>query len=174
MYLDTPIVNEESGKEGRLGDYELHDQDGSLRSADHLDLMNAINALPERERGIVFARFFKEKTQSEIAHAFGISQMHVSRLLVKTLTILRQQLTPTGDEVLVVQATQTAVFHRQPKTTWNQASFGREPITPLTRLAVSRPSPPPPPSPKSTREELPVSPATTKYGAMRQIVLVTP
>ena len=34
-------------------------------------------------------RFFKNMTQSQIAEQVGISQMHVSRLLAKTLTQLR-------------------------------------------------------------------------------------
>ena len=45
--------------------------------------------LPERDRTIVYLRFFKGMTQSEIADRLGISQMHVSRLLNRTLTTLR-------------------------------------------------------------------------------------
>jgi RNA polymerase sigma-B factor len=48
-----------------------------------------IQQLPERERTILYLRFFEEKTQSEIAGELGISQMHVSRLLAKTLAYLR-------------------------------------------------------------------------------------
>jgi RNA polymerase sigma-B factor len=48
-----------------------------------------IQRLPERERTILYLRFFEEKTQSEIAGELGISQMHVSRLLAKTLSFLR-------------------------------------------------------------------------------------
>jgi RNA polymerase sigma-B factor len=46
--------------------------------------------LPERERQIIYLRFFKGLTQSEIAEKLGISQMHVSRLLSRTLTQLRE------------------------------------------------------------------------------------
>lgn len=49
-----------------------------------------IKRLPERERTILYLRFFEEKTQSEIAGHLGISQMHVSRLLAKTLSQLRE------------------------------------------------------------------------------------
>lgn len=48
-------------------------------------------ALPERERTILLLRFFENMTQTQIAHRLGISQMHVSRLLAKTLTTLRTQ-----------------------------------------------------------------------------------
>jgi RNA polymerase sigma-B factor len=49
-----------------------------------------IRRLPERERTILYLRFFEEKTQSEIATHLGISQMHVSRLLAKTIAQLRE------------------------------------------------------------------------------------
>jgi RNA polymerase sigma-B factor len=48
-----------------------------------------LRELPERERTILYMRFFEEKTQTEIAQELGISQMHVSRLLARTLTGLR-------------------------------------------------------------------------------------
>jgi RNA polymerase sigma-B factor len=50
----------------------------------------AVRALPERERTILYLRFFEEKTQSEIATRLGISQMHVSRLLARSLARLRE------------------------------------------------------------------------------------
>jgi RNA polymerase sigma-B factor len=46
--------------------------------------------LPEREQKIVYLRFFEGMTQSEIAEEIGISQMHVSRLLVRSLETLGQ------------------------------------------------------------------------------------
>jgi len=48
-----------------------------------------LEALPPREKRILLLRFFKNKTQSEIAAEIGVSQMHVSRLLSKTLDRLR-------------------------------------------------------------------------------------
>jgi len=48
--------------------------------------------LPERERRIVQLRFFEERTQAEIAAELGISQMHVSRLLRRSVEILRRRL----------------------------------------------------------------------------------
>jgi RNA polymerase sigma-B factor len=52
-----------------------------------------LDALPERERRIIFLRFFRDMTQSEIAAELGISQMHVSRLLTRTLAQLQARLT---------------------------------------------------------------------------------
>ena len=48
--------------------------------------------LPERERTVLVLRFFESMTQSQIAERVGISQMHVSRLLAKSLARLRDEL----------------------------------------------------------------------------------
>jgi RNA polymerase sigma-B factor len=54
-----------------------------------------LEALPSREKRILLLRFFKNKTQSEIAAEIGVSQMHVSRLLSRTLDQLRTSLQET-------------------------------------------------------------------------------
>lgn len=51
-----------------------------------------LDALPERDRRIIFLRFFREMTQTEIATELGLSQMHVSRLLSQILGQLQGQL----------------------------------------------------------------------------------
>ncbi|MGV9349707.1 SigB/SigF/SigG family RNA polymerase sigma factor [Streptomyces spiralis] len=48
-------------------------------------------ALPERERAILYMRFFGDMTQSRIAEQLGISQMHVSRLITRSCDRLRDQ-----------------------------------------------------------------------------------
>ncbi|MEO3754981.1 SigB/SigF/SigG family RNA polymerase sigma factor [Streptomyces sp. B6B3] len=50
-----------------------------------------LRKLPERERRILHLRFYKGMTQRAIADELGISQAHVSRLLTRTCTQLRQQ-----------------------------------------------------------------------------------
>ena len=52
-----------------------------------------IEALPAREKRILLLRFFRGMTQSQIAEEIGVSQMHVSRLLNRTLEQLRTSLT---------------------------------------------------------------------------------
>jgi RNA polymerase sigma-B factor len=52
-----------------------------------------LEQLPPREKRILLLRFFGNMTQSQIASELGISQMHVSRLLARTLTQLREGLT---------------------------------------------------------------------------------
>jgi RNA polymerase sigma-B factor len=51
-----------------------------------------LEALPPREKNILMLRFFSNMTQSQIAADLGISQMHVSRLLARTLAQLRERL----------------------------------------------------------------------------------
>jgi RNA polymerase sigma-B factor len=48
-----------------------------------------ISSLPEREQVMLYLRFYEGLTQSEIAKKLGISQMHVSRLLSRSLQELR-------------------------------------------------------------------------------------
>ncbi|RPF37361.1 SigB/SigF/SigG family RNA polymerase sigma factor [Streptomyces sp. TLI_185] len=50
-----------------------------------------LRALPERERQILYMRFFCEMTQSRIALQLGLSQMHVSRLITRICACLRDQ-----------------------------------------------------------------------------------
>ncbi len=86
--LDVPVGSED-------GDAVLADRLGAIDA----DLETAgpwafaveqIRALPARERAILVMRFFEDKSQTEIAEAIGVSQMHVSRLLRRSLSKLRE------------------------------------------------------------------------------------
>ncbi|MDQ1752383.1 MAG: polymerase sigma-B factor [Pseudonocardiales bacterium] len=63
---------------------------------DHVEIRHALRpvlaVLAERERQALLLRFVENKTQSEIAEVLGVSQVHVSRLLAKTLSQLRDRL----------------------------------------------------------------------------------
>ncbi len=75
-----------------LGD-TLGGWDDALDNVEYREsLRPLIAALDEREQTILLMRFFENKSQSDIAAELGISQMHVSRLLNKTLTNLREAL----------------------------------------------------------------------------------
>lgn len=73
-----------------LGTYDTALQHVEYRET----LRPLLAALPERERRIIMLRFFANKTQAQIAEEIGVSQMHVSRLLDKTLRHLRTQMAP--------------------------------------------------------------------------------
>lgn len=62
---------------------QIADQD--TRWFDKLTLQEAIRGLNERERLILYLRYYKDKTQSEVADRLGISQVQVSRLEKKIL-----------------------------------------------------------------------------------------
>jgi RNA polymerase sigma-B factor len=59
---------------------------------DRMAVIPLLAQLPDRERRILQLRFFHDMTQTEIAALTGISQMHVSRLLSRTLCTLRSRL----------------------------------------------------------------------------------
>jgi RNA polymerase sigma-B factor len=71
----------------------LGDVDASLFQIENREALRPLLAsLPERERTVLLLRFFESLTQTQIAERVGISQMHVSRLLAKSLARLRDQL----------------------------------------------------------------------------------
>lgn len=75
------------------GESILGADDTSLQGVvDREALRTALEQLPERERQIVMLRFFRDMSQTQIAHEMGISQMHVSRLLSASLGQLRGDL----------------------------------------------------------------------------------
>ncbi|RDI50725.1 RNA polymerase sigma-B factor [Nocardia mexicana] len=61
------------------------------RVEEYVAIRPLLAGLPERERRILTMRFFESMTQTQIAQRMGISQMHVSRILAKTLARLREQ-----------------------------------------------------------------------------------
>lgn len=64
--------------------------DDALEGVEYREsLKPLLDQLPAREKKILMLRFFGGMTQSQIAHELGISQMHVSRLLARTLAQLR-------------------------------------------------------------------------------------
>jgi len=71
----------------------LGDVDTGLDQIENREsLRPLLAALPERERTVLVLRFFESLTQTQIAERVGISQMHVSRLLAKSLARLRDKL----------------------------------------------------------------------------------
>ncbi|WP_410173617.1 SigB/SigF/SigG family RNA polymerase sigma factor [Frankia nepalensis] len=72
-------------------------QDESLEGVEYREsLKPLLEKLPPREKRILLLRFFGNMTQSQIATELGISQMHVSRLLARTLAQLRRGLLEDG------------------------------------------------------------------------------
>jgi RNA polymerase sigma-B factor len=87
--LDAPVGDASTTAAESIGS-----EDSSFEiSEEWLSLAPALRDLPERERTILYLRFFEGKTQTEIADELGISQMHVSRLVSQSLEKLREMTT---------------------------------------------------------------------------------
>ena len=86
--LDAPSGDDDDAP--MRGD-RIGEEDVRLDNLEYFaSLAPLIEQLPERERKILYLRFFKGMTQSKIAEQVGISQMHVSRLLTRILEFLRE------------------------------------------------------------------------------------
>ena len=84
-------------EEGLSYHEQIGDEDEGLSALEErLSVAPLLQELTPRERRMLYLRFFKGMTQSEIAGELGISQMHVSRLLAKTLAALRAGLQDEG------------------------------------------------------------------------------
>jgi RNA polymerase sigma-B factor len=69
----------------------------AVDNRDALRLRQRLAELPERDRRIIALRFYAEMSQAQIAAAIGVSQMHVSRLLARSLTRLREAMLADAD-----------------------------------------------------------------------------
>jgi RNA polymerase sigma-B factor len=90
LSLDAPLGTDDDA--ASLGDVIPEDDDTLSTMVDREAVKPLIDALPSREKHILLLRFFGNMTQAEIAAEFGISQMHVSRILRKVLDQLRAEL----------------------------------------------------------------------------------
>ncbi|SDH10272.1 RNA polymerase, sigma subunit, RpoX/SigF [Alteribacillus persepolensis] len=70
---------------------QIADQ-GDTKWFDQIALKEVVEQLEERERLIVYLRYYKDKTQSEVAKRLGISQVQVSRLEKRILHKMKSQL----------------------------------------------------------------------------------
>ncbi|MDG4825810.1 sigma-70 family RNA polymerase sigma factor [Asanoa sp. WMMD1127] len=88
--LNRPAASEDAGEQSEeVGDL-IGAPDRDLAKVDDVQTVRGlITRLPAREREILALRFYGNRSQAEIAAATGISQMHVSRLLSRTLEWLR-------------------------------------------------------------------------------------
>lgn len=86
--LDVPTSDDGRPLDEALGSTDV----GIALVVNRETLRPALEALAPRERRVLVMRYFGHRTQSEIASELGISQVHVSRLLSKTLGQLRQSI----------------------------------------------------------------------------------
>jgi RNA polymerase sigma-B factor len=89
LSLDEPLTDGSGALEAIGGD------DSGFELAEHRVLLRrGIDALGPREREILRLRFYEGLTQREIAREVGISQMHVSRLIRRSVDTMRDSIAP--------------------------------------------------------------------------------
>lgn len=88
LSLSEPLGDEDGAS---LGDKIVGDSSPD-ESLDTLMLKDCIQNLPERERKIIILRYFRDKTQSEVAKELGVSQVQVSRLESKILKKFKEEI----------------------------------------------------------------------------------
>jgi RNA polymerase sigma-B factor len=91
LSLDAPQKLDDDGASVPLADTLGADDERYELVEDDATIAGVIGDLPEREREILHLRFVEELTQSQIAKRTGVSQMHVSRLLRRSITQLRDR-----------------------------------------------------------------------------------
>jgi RNA polymerase sigma-B factor len=90
--LDSKLAYESESAPLTLAEF-IGDVDVSLQNIEtYGDLKHAMDRLEPRERSIIYYRFFKDMSQTEVASRLNISQMHVSRLQQKALRKLKELL----------------------------------------------------------------------------------
>lgn len=90
--LDSKLAHEGESAPLTLAEF-IGELDGSLQNIEtYGDLKQAIDCLEPREKAIIYYRFFKDMSQTEVAKRLNISQMHVSRLQQKALKRLKELL----------------------------------------------------------------------------------
>lgn len=85
-------IEEEGTKNLTILDRYADENNENEKLINNIVLKNVLNSLDERERKIIMLRFFRDKTQNEIAELLNISQVQVSRLENKILEKMKQRI----------------------------------------------------------------------------------
>ena len=82
----------EAGEEGFTLESMVGTEGMEEGVVERLALRGAIDSLPERERQVIFLRYYKNLTQDRAARVLGVSQVQVSRIERKAVEHLRERL----------------------------------------------------------------------------------
>lgn len=85
------LVGDDNGKDQYLID-KIEDENSGFGDIDNQVLYSVIEELPPREKKIIMLRYFRDKTQKEIALEMGVSQVQISRLENRILQMLKKKL----------------------------------------------------------------------------------
>ena len=90
--LSVASLQSESGEDGFTLESVLGTDGMEEALIERLTLRQAIESLPERERQVIFLRFYRSFTQDRVARVLGVSQVQVSRIERKAMEHLREAL----------------------------------------------------------------------------------
>ena len=88
LSLDAPTDEEGADLQSFLGSADADTERDALR---RVELRELFHVLTERERQVLFLRYFQDRTQSEVGRWLGLSQVQISRIEKKALLRMRQQ-----------------------------------------------------------------------------------
>lgn len=106
MTTEEVVLAEEAGRAPQSIHETVYENDGDpitlldqmaeddTKWFDKMMLQDVIRKLDKRERLIIYLRYFKDQTQTEVAERLGISQVQVSRLEKKILKEIKEQMEP--------------------------------------------------------------------------------
>jgi RNA polymerase sporulation-specific sigma factor len=86
----TESIQKENGEDGFSLEDILTDTETEERMVEKIALRQAISALPEREKTVIHLRYFHALTQQRVAKLMNISQVQVSRIEKKAISLLRE------------------------------------------------------------------------------------
>jgi RNA polymerase sigma-B factor len=92
LSLDAPMPSNETHGDSTLAALIGSEDTGYGSAEAHAIVASAMRKLPERDRQILWMRYFDDLTQREIAAAIGVTQMQVSRLLTRIMAQLRDEI----------------------------------------------------------------------------------
>ena len=88
----TPPLSLTGGEEDGSGQIDLPEEGPEELLSDLLSLQQLLSSLEERDRQLIFLRYYRRKTQTEVARRLGMTQVQVSRREKRILQSMRQQL----------------------------------------------------------------------------------
>ena len=88
LSLDAPTDEDGTDLQSFLGKADADTEKDALR---RVELRELFSVLSERERQVLFLRYFQDRTQQEVGRRLGLSQVQISRIEKKALLRMRQQ-----------------------------------------------------------------------------------
>jgi len=89
--IDAKLHEDDEEGEGRISRINVQKDETNIL-IDKLALAELMEDLEKRDKQIIMLRYYKEKTQSEVARILGITQVQVSRLEKRILLNMRQKI----------------------------------------------------------------------------------